>query len=233
MPIRARPFPVSCLVPGLVACLAWGAATGLAAAEPPAELRPALARLDSALSAADKAYHEAQAKAKEEAVKDFDKLLKAERKKSVPLLTVELDQRILALNKEIALLRDEPLMKATTIDAEIARKEYTAAEWDALPAMVFTVDAKESRNNTRITVGPGQLYYVVPHPEDTWQSNTGATRSGWRGEILEFMKLQIWCGEKLNDTLFVSETGPLTLGPKDTRFGDNLGSIRVKIFRIH
>lgn len=221
----------SCLFSCVLAsgCLA----SSVIAVEPPAEIKAVEVRRDAARADAEKAYHEAQAKADDEALKDLEKLMKIEKKKKTPLLTTELDQRIQALTKEAALLRDEPLMKANAIDERIKRKEFTVEDWDAVVAPVFVLQAREARNATKITVSAGQLYYVVPHPEDAWQAADTIPKVNWQGDKDGFMKLLIYCGEKQNDGLFVTETGPLALGPKDTKWADNVGTLRVKILRVH
>ncbi len=207
--------------------------SGVVAAEPPPEIKAVLIKRDAARGEAEKAYHEAQAKADDDAIKEFEKLLKLEKKKKVPLLTTELDQRIQALTKEAALLRDELLMTANAIDERIKRKEFTVEDWDALVAPVVTVLATEACNATKVTIGPGQLYYIVPHPDDLWQAAPTMPKTGWEGDKDGLMKLVSYSGEKQSDGLFISEAGPLSLGAKDSHFGDNSGSLRVKIFRVH
>ncbi len=208
--------------------------TGLLAVETPPEIKGVLLRRDAARAEADKALHEAQAKANDEAVKELEKLFKAEKKKKIQPLATELEQRIQALNKESALLRDERLLQATAINERLARKEFTAEEWDAVQAQVsVTVQAKELHTGVKATMGPGELYLLVPHPDDLWQNNAETPKIGWQGHVDGSMKLIVYLGEKIGDSLFVSDTNALSLGPKDSACGDNLGTIRVKLLRVH
>ena len=208
--------------------------TGVFAVETPPEIRGVLQRREAARAEADKVLHEAQAKANDEAVKELEKLLKAEKKKKVQPLTTTLEQRIEALNKESALLRDERLLQATAINERLSRKEFTAEEWDAVQGQVLvTVAAKESRTGVKVTMGPGELHLLVPHPDDLWQNNAQTPKAGWQGSVDGSMKLVVYLGEKVSDSLFVSDTNALALGPKDTACSDNLGTIRVKLLRVH
>lgn len=218
-----------------IACSVLLAVTcSLSALEIPAEERPIFAMLDADLAEADRSYHISQAEAKETAIKGLEKLLKAEQqKKKISPLASDLEVRIEELRREAALLRDEPLLKANQIDEKIRKKEFTEDEWKAIPASIFTVDAKEPRNPTKFTVTAGQLYYVVPNPVDLWWGGVG-DKLTWKGKADGWMKLVIMCGEKeIVDKLFVAETGPLNFGPHDNTCGDNTGAIRVKILRIH
>ena len=208
-------------------------AVTMCAVEIPPEGRPITTRLEAALSNAERDFHQVQAKAKEDAVKDLEKLLKTELKKKASLISTDLEVRIAALTKDIALLKDEPLLKATELDAKISRKELTEEEWATLPAQILKLDAKDSRNNTKIKIAAGDLYFIVPHPTDTWKSQPTSESLTWRGNINGEMKVIIRCGEKEVPGLFVNEVGPLTLGPNDKACGDNEGSIRVKILRVH
>lgn len=203
------------------------------AVEAPPEVRPITARLDAALSEAERTWHLTQAKAKEDAVRDMEKLLKAERKKKASLITTDLEVRIAALNKEIPLLKDEPLLQATKLETKITKKELTEDEWTEISAQTLKLDAQESRSSTKIKVAAGELYFIVPHPTDTWKSHPVNESLTWQGNAKDEMKLMIRCGEKEISGLFVSEAGLLTLGPNDKACGDNEGFIRVKIIRVH
>lgn len=205
----------------------------MCAVEIPPEVRPITVRLDAALTDAERAFHLAQAKAKEDALKDMEKLLKAEQKKKLSLISTDLEVRIATLNKDIALLKDEPLLKATELNAKISRKEFTDEEWAAVPAQILKLDAKDPRSSSKIKVAAGELYFVVPHPSDTWKNQTAGESLTWRGNANGDMKLMIRCGEKELHDLFVNEVGLLTLGPNDKICGDNDGSLRVKILRVH
>ena len=77
------------------------------------------------------------------------------------------------------------------------------------------------------------MYFIVAHPTDTWKNQPNGETLTWRGNKNGEMKLMIRCGEKQINDLFVTEVGSLTLGPNDDKCGDNEGSIRVKILRIH
>jgi len=205
----------------------------LTAVEIPPEVRPITTKLDAAVSEAERLCHVTQAKAMEDAVKEMEKLLKAESKKKASLISTDLEVRIAALTKDIALLKDEPLWQATALDAKISKKELTEDEWAAIPGQTLKVDAKEPRSTTKIKVAPGELYFIVPHPTDTWKNYAAGDILTWRGNEKNEMKLMIRCGEKDITGLFVSETGLLTMGPNDKGCGDNEGFIRVKIIRVH
>jgi len=215
-----------CILP-LLASLA------LTAVEIPPEVRPITTKLDAALSEAERVCHVSQAKAKEDAVKEMEKLLKAEKKKKASLISTDLEVRIAALTKDIALLKDEPLLQATELDTKISKKEFTEEDWAAIPAQSLKLDAKEPRSNTKIKVAAGELYFIVPHPTDAWKNQPTGESFTWRGKDDGDMKLMIRCGEKEIPGLFVSETGLMTMGPNDKGCGDNEGSIRIKIIRVH
>ena len=169
--------------------------TGVFAVETPPEIRGVLQRREAARAEADKVLHEAQAKANDEAVKELEKLLKAEKKKKVQPLTTTLEQRIEALNKESALLRDERLLQATAINERLSRKEFTAEEWDAVQGQVLvTVAAKESRTGVKVTMGPGELHLLVPHPDDLWQNNVVL----WAGPKTHLVHYPLRRGELYN-----------------------------------
>lgn len=203
------------------------------AVEIPPEVRPITSRLDAALSEAERLCHVAQAKAKEDAVKEMEKLLKAEQKKKASLIKIDLEVRIAALTKDIALLKDEPLLQATALDTKISKKELTDDDWASIPGQTLNLDAKEPRSSSKIKVAAGELYFIVPHPSDTWKNQPSGESLTWRGKDGGDMKLMIRCGEKEITGLFVNEIGLLTLGPNDKGCGDNEGSIRVKIIRVH
>lgn len=205
----------------------------LTAVEVPAEVKPVLSKLDAGLAEAEKDWHVAQAKLKEETAKELDKMLKVERKKKTSALAIDLEARIQALTREAALLRDEPLLQANGIEEKLRAKTFTVEDWDALQVPVLTLDSKEPRNPTKIKVAMGDLYLVVPHPTDTWQANADWEKVDFRGNKEGHMRMIVRCGEKEVDGFFVSETGPLTIGPKDEKCGDNVGAIRVKIIRVH
>lgn len=196
------------------------------------EIQPVLTKLDLAMADAERACHKAQAQADEDAIKELEKLLRAERRKKTSTLAPALVARIELLNRDIVRLKDEPLMRATKLETQIARQELNEETWDALAAQPFTVEAGERHNRTKITVAPGELYLVVPHPTDTW----GRKDSGkitWRGTADGSMKLVIRCDTTRLDSLFVSEPGLLTLSALSESPRDNHGSIRVKIIRVH
>lgn len=209
------------------------ATLAMTAVEIPQEVRPITTRLDAALSEAERLCHVTQAKAKEDAVKEMDKLLKAEQKKKVSLIRTDLEVRIAALTKDIALLKDEPLLRATELDTKIRMKELTEEDWASIPGQTLNLEAKDSRSSSKIKVAAGELYFIVPHPSDTWKNQASGDSLTWRGKDGGDMKLVIRCGEKEITGLFVNEIGLLTLGPKDKSCGDNEGSIRVKIIRVH
>ena len=209
------------------------AASLLAAVEAPPEVKPVLAKLDTGLADAEKDWHVAQAKLKEEAVKELDKMLKVERKKKASAIAIDLEARVQALTREAALLRDEPLLQANKIEEKLRAKTFSVEEWDAIQVPVLTLDAKEPRTPAKIKVAAGDLYLVVPHPTDIWQASPDLPKVDFRGGNEGLMRLLVRCGEKEVDGFFVSETGPLTLGPKDDRCGDNVGAIRAKILRVH
>ena len=203
------------------------------AVETPPEVRPITTRLEAALNNAERDFHQAQAKAKEDALKDMEKMLRSEQKKKNSLISTDLEVRIAALTKDIALLKDEPLLKATGLDAKIKKMELTEEEWAAIPAQILKLDAKDQRSNTKIRIAAGELYFIVPHPTDTWKNQATGENLTWRGNANGEMKLMIRCGEKESNDLFVNEVGSLTLGPNDKGCGDNEGSLRVKILRVH
>lgn len=205
----------------------------LGAVEISPEVRPIATRLETALGDAERAFHQAQAKAKEDALRDLEKLLRAEQRKKNSLISADLEIRIAALIKDIALLKDEPLLKATDLNSKISKMELTEDEWSAVPAQIIKLDAKDSRGNTKIKIGVGELYFIVPHPTDTWKSQPTSESLTWAGNGHREMKLMIRCGEREISGLFVSEVGPLTLGPNDKVCSDNEGSLRVKILRVH
>lgn len=208
------------------------AASLLAAVETPPEVRPVLIKLDAGLAEAEKDWHMAQAKLKEEAAKELDKMLKVERKKKASALAIDLEARIQTLTREAALLRDEPLLQANKIEEKLRAKTFTVEDWDAIQVPVLTLESKESRNPTKIKVATGDLYLIAPHPGDTWQANADWEKVDFRGNKEGHMRLVVRCGEKEVDGFFVSESGPLTIGPKDDKCGDNVGAIRVKIIRV-
>lgn len=207
-------------------------AAQLYATEIPSEIKAVQARLDAARSAAEKEMYEAKIKANEEAIKDLEKLLKAERKKDIPLLTVELDQRMQALTQEMAELRDDKMIRAKAIAQRVRFKEYTAEEWESVVSPVFTVSATEARNATKLTILAGQVFLIVPHPADRWQSSGGASPCDWKGDVEGGMRLMSYSGDKSSDNLFITEPGVLTLGGVDTDFHDNKGNLRVKLIRV-
>ena len=209
------------------------ASLAVMAVEIPPEVRPIMSRLDAALSEAERLCHVAQAKAKEDAVKEMEKLLKAEQKKKASLIRTDLEVRIAALTKDIALLKDEPLLQATELDIKISKKEMTEDDWASIPGQTLNLDAKEPRSSSKIKVAASELYFIVPHPSDTWKNQASGESLTWRGKDGADMKLMIRCGEKEITGLFVNEIGLLTLGPNDKGCGDNEGSIRVKIIRVH
>lgn len=209
------------------------ASLAVMAVEIPPEVRPITSRLDAALSEAERLCHVAQAKAKEDAVKEMEKLLKAESKKKASLIRTDLEVRIAALTKDIALLKDEPLLQATELDTKISKSDLTEDDWTSIPGQTLNLDAKESRSSSKIKVAAGELYFIVPHPSDTWKNQASGDSLTWRGKDGGDMKLMIRCGEKEITGLFVNEMGLLTLGPNDKGCGDNEGSIRVKIIRVH
>jgi hypothetical protein len=204
----------------------------LAAEEIPPEVKLILSRHDAALATEERNYHIAQAKVKEDTVKELEKLLKIERRRKGSTLVPDLEARVAAFEKEIALLKDETLFQVTKLDELLKKKALTEEAWNAAPGSVFTLDAKEPRNPTKIRVEQGAVYYVLPHPTDTWQAGPGKPKVGYLGEKNGTMKLVIRCGEKINTDFFVSETGMLTLGAEETVFGDNIGTLRVKIVRL-
>ena len=208
------------------------ASTHLAAEDIPPEVRQILARHDTALAIEERNYHVAQAKAKEDAVKELEKLLKVERRRKGSTLVADLEARVAAFEKEIVLLKDEALFQVTKLDELLRKKALTDEAWNAAPGSVFTLDAKEPRNPTKIRVEQGAVYYVLPHPTDTWQAGPGKPKVTYLGDKGGAMKLVIRSGEKVNTEFFVSETGNLTLGAEETAFGDNVGTLRVKIVRL-
>jgi hypothetical protein len=215
------------------ALIPWFLACSLAAVETPPELKPLLAKQDAAIASAEKAFHQAQAQAKEDTLKEFEKLLKAEqKKKKYSTLAADLELRIPVLTKEIALLRDEALLKATELNEKLIKNELTEEQWSAIPAAVLEIDALEARNPVGIRINAGDLYFIAPHPNDTWKGGGGPEAYNWKGKADGWMKLIIRCGEKVNEGLFVTETGSLTIGPSDDRCEDNVGQIRVKIMRL-
>lgn len=217
----------------LRALLPFFAASLLLAVEAPPEVKPVLAKLDAGLAEAERDWHLAQAKLKEEALKELDKMLKAERKKKASTLAIDLEARIQALGREAALLRDEPLLQANRIEEKLRTKSFTVEDWDAIPVPVLTLESRESRTAAKIKVAAGDLYLIAPHPTDVWRAHPEMEKVDFRGDKEGHMRMLVRCGEKEVDGFFVSETGPLTIGPKDDKCGDNLGSIRVKIIRVH
>jgi hypothetical protein len=205
----------------------------VSAVETPPELKPILARMDVQLAEAERALHQAQAKAREDTIKEFEKLLKVERKRKGSTLAIELESRILILTNEANHLRDEPLLKAEALDEKIRTKTLTEDDWEAIPVAPLEVSAKEARTSTKVKLAQGDLYLIVPHPGDTWQASASYPKVTFLGGQDRFMRLLVMVGEKELATWLVAEPGVLTLGPKDDRTNDNVGAIRVKIIRVH
>ena len=111
----------------------------LIAVETPPEIKPLLAKQDAALAAAERAYHQAQAQAKEDTVKEFEKLLKAEqKKKKCSTLAADLELGIPALVQEIALLRDEAMLTAKELllkrqSGLLASQDWHQSGWSVTP----------------------------------------------------------------------------------------------------
>jgi hypothetical protein len=206
--------------------------TPLPAEEMLSEVKQVIARHDAALALEERNYHVAQAKVKEAAVKELEKLLRSERRRKGSLLIPDLESRIAVFTREIALLKDEVLFQVTRRDELLRHNALTEEEWNAAPGTIFTLDAKEPRNPTKIRVEQGALYHILPHPTDTWQAGPGKAKVTYLGDKAGTMKLVIRCGEKINADFFVSEAGILTLGAEETAFGDNVGSLRVKLVRL-
>lgn len=204
----------------------------VSATEIPAEIKAVNLRLDAARLAAEKELYQAKIKANEEAIKELEKLVKAERKKSIPRLTVELNQRIQALTLEVAELHDDKMMRAKVITQRLRNKEYSVDEWEAVISPIFTVSGTAPSTATKLPISAGQVYLVVPHPGDGWQASGDVPACDWRGYPDGTMRLQWFLGEKNGDQLFISEPGLLVLGGFDADHKDNQGSIRVKLIRV-
>lgn len=214
----------------LLCCLA----IALPAVETPPEVKPILARMDAQLADAERTLHQTQAKAREDAIKELEKLLKVERKRKGSTLAIDLESRIQILTNEAVRLRDEAQLRAETLAEKLRLGTLTDEEWQAIQAPELEVSAKESRTNTKLKLALGDTYLVVPNPVDTWQASPTFPKVTYAGaKDNRFMCLQVFVGEKESPTWLVSEPGMLTLGPKDDRLNDDLGSIRVKIIRVH
>ncbi len=110
------------------------------------------------------------------------------------------------------------------------------AEWAKLPGTEIKIDAKVHKTDAKVTVGPDDVYIVIPHPTDQWTQGPEAkyTKATWKESELP---LQWFIGDdsKLayeGANVIIKGDGPLTLGHGDANAGDNWGFIRVKLVKV-
>ncbi len=205
----------------------------LAAAEQPAELRSILAKADAANEVAKRDFHLAQAKAKEVGVKEMEKLLTQEKKKKNSPLVEPLESYLSLWKREVTELKDETFMRAKEIAGALERGSYSAADWDALTGTMLTIEAKAEWTDAKTKVEPGELWLVVPNPDDKWAAGGGMGGVDWRGTKEGAMRLNFKLNETVTSGPFIEGTGRLYLGPNDQKdFSDNSGSMRVKLIRV-
>jgi len=228
-----RPLISTLLLVLSATCLAHGVDVG--------DMQAAVAKGDKALAKAKTDWHLAQAKIKEGVIKDLEKLYGTENKRKNSMLAPELRRRIDLLNAEVVMLKDEPMMYAIEVNKMLVEGSFVASEWDNVATeTIITVDGKTEWTDTKIKINAGNVWLLVPHPDDTWKGNTAMSSVGYLGfkgqPMLGAMRLTIKVGETLQpSTSFILSTdnGRLMLGNQDEKdWSDNSGSMRVKLLRI-
>ncbi len=111
-----------------------------------------------------------------------------------------------------------------------------AKEWDALPGTEITVMAAREKTDTGITLAKNERYIVVPHPTDLWAMGPKDKYANvkWDGEI--HMMIKVGAADSVDASLpgklVAQGEGELMLSASDGNFGDNWGSVRVKILKV-
>lgn len=121
---------------------------------------------------------------------------------------------------------------------DVDYNNLTAEFWDSVPVSPIKVDASSKSVDAKMELGIGERVIIIPHPDDKWKANPTGEPSDFRGfneapNGMPWMQLCFKIGPGKMQKYGVAEgPGKLTLMANDTGYGDNSGSIRVKIVKI-
>ncbi len=157
--------------------------------------------------------------------------------KKLPLALLSLAFLLLCVAHK-AVGADVPAIKEASAPALLKQiPKLKPADWVMLPGLEIKVLATVHKTETGITLAPGDVYIVIPHPADQWTQGPVQkyTKTIWNtGEL----NLKWFVGAEEHDAsdgmdgCVIKGDGPLEIGHGDANAGDNWGFIRVKLVKV-
>jgi hypothetical protein len=201
---------------------------------------------------AQKYYNTTVKRAQTRLDRDLASVLKAEIRTGnddVAEAIVEL-RKSLAGGSSAAPTGAKPSKTASELVRKIKTQSLEEADWNAIRAKAHTIHARyQGGVDVGITCTPRAAYLIVPHPADTWSFGGNAGPKTYAGRLNNIFNQQnphktgalCYAIDSTNpgdfhaiidDPIVKGKKGRLKLFTNDHQYGDNKGSIRVKIIRI-